>query len=140
MVLGGWGSVNLSHLFTLHPPKFGIWEIREIVEKGEVDLLQPWSDFDPNPLVGSSIFLVWLSEPTLAIWSERLAQGPYQKNTPPAVGLEPAILRSKLLPTELSWPPDTRALIDSMSSSSYKTEEMVLGGGGRSTFCFHITR
>jgi len=28
-------------------------------EKGEVDLLQPWSDFDPNPLVGTSIILVW---------------------------------------------------------------------------------
>jgi len=28
-------------------------------EKGEVDLLQPRSDFDPNPRVGTSIFLVW---------------------------------------------------------------------------------
>jgi len=25
-------------------------------ERGEVDLLQPWSDFDPNQLVGTSIF------------------------------------------------------------------------------------
>ena len=25
-------------------------------KKREVDLLQPWSDFDPNPLVGASMF------------------------------------------------------------------------------------
>ena len=61
-----------------------------------MDLLQLWSDFDPNPLVGTSIFLAWRSEPTLAIWSERLAKGPYQKNTPPAVGLEAAILRLQI--------------------------------------------
>ena len=38
------------------------------------------------------IHWLWWSEPTLAIWSERLAKGPYQKNTPPAVGLDPTIL------------------------------------------------
>ena len=38
-------------------------------EKRELNLLQPWSDFDPSPLVGTSIFLVWRSEPTLAIWN-----------------------------------------------------------------------
>ena len=26
-----------------------------LIEKGEVDLEQPWSDFDPYPLVGNSI-------------------------------------------------------------------------------------
>jgi len=71
-----------------------------------VDLLQLWNDFDPNPLVGTSIFLAWCAEPTLAISRERLPKGPYQKNTPPAVRLEPAIHRLQiLLPTELSWPP-----------------------------------
>jgi len=32
----------------------------------------------------------------LAIWSEMLAEGPYKKNTPPAVRLEPAILRMQI--------------------------------------------
>jgi len=36
---------------------------------------------------------VMCSEASLAIWSERFAQGPYQENTPPAVRLEPAIRR-----------------------------------------------
>jgi len=67
-------------------------EIRLLIsEKGEVDLLQSWSDFDQNPMVGTSI-----SEPTLAIRSERLANDPYQKNTSPAVGLEPAIRRLQI--------------------------------------------
>ena len=44
----------------------------------------------------TSIILACWSEPTLAIWSERLAKGPYQKNTPPAVGLEPAILKLQI--------------------------------------------
>ena len=30
-----------------------------LIEKGEVDLEQPWSDFDPYPLVGTSIVLPW---------------------------------------------------------------------------------
>jgi len=50
--------------------------------------------FYPNyPLVGTSIFLPWWSEPTLATWSDGLV---YQKNTPPAVRLEPAILRLQI--------------------------------------------
>jgi len=32
----------------------------------------------------------------LAIWSVRLAKGTYQKYTPPAVKLEPAILRMQI--------------------------------------------
>ena len=66
MVLGGWGSVRL---------KGWSWEVgvsqteRMAVclhftrrnsaapkEKGEVDLIQPGSDLDPNPLVGTSNF------------------------------------------------------------------------------------
>jgi len=35
-------------------------------------------------------------EAVLACWSEGLAKGPYQKNTPPAVRLEPAIYRSRI--------------------------------------------
>jgi len=35
-----------------------------------------FSDFGPH-------FLLWWSEPTLAVWCERLAKGPCQKNTPP---------------------------------------------------------
>jgi len=85
MVLGGWGSVNLSHLLLLTKR-----------ERWSGALLQPWSNFDPNPLVGTSILLARWSEPTLAIWSERLAKGPYQKNTTPAVRLEPAILRLQI--------------------------------------------
>jgi len=41
-------------------------------------------------------FLPWCSEAMLAIWSERLAKGPYQKNTPLAVGLEPVIYRLQI--------------------------------------------
>jgi len=39
------------------------------------------------------IILPWWFEPKPAIWSERLAKSPYQKNTSPAVGLEPAFYR-----------------------------------------------
>ena len=46
MVLGGWGSVNLSHVFTLHPP-----EIRLLLTKRERWIFYN-RDFDPNPLVG----------------------------------------------------------------------------------------
>jgi len=78
-----------SQLSQLSQPKPIVYSAA-LNEKGEVDLLQPWSDFWPL------IFLVWWSEPTLAIWSERLAKGPYRKNTPPAVGLESAILRLQI--------------------------------------------
>jgi len=43
--------------------------------------------------LGPPFFLPWCSEAMLAIWSERLAKGPYQKNTLLTVRLEPAILR-----------------------------------------------
>ena len=33
-----------------------------LTQKGEVDLLQPWSDFDTNPLVETSIYLAWWCE------------------------------------------------------------------------------
>jgi len=53
MVLVGWGSVNLSHLFTFHRRNSAA-----LNGKGEVDLLQLWSDFDPNPLDWDLHFLV----------------------------------------------------------------------------------
>ena len=49
IIAPGWGSVNLS----LHITRRN-WAT--LIEKGEVDLLQPWNDFDSNPLVGTSIF------------------------------------------------------------------------------------
>jgi len=64
IIAPGWGSVNLSK-FTHHPTRFG-YSYRE--GRGG-----PWNDFDPNPLV-TFFFLVWGSEPTLAIWSERFAR------------------------------------------------------------------
>jgi len=41
--------------------------------------------------LGPPLFLPRCSEAKLAIWSERLAKGPYQTNTPPTVRLKPAI-------------------------------------------------
>ena len=82
----GWGSVNLSQFtrhppisqITHHPPKLG-----DSYQKGRgrslnnrgvtLTLIIHWS--------GPQLFSPWLSEPTLAIWSERLAKGSYQKNT-----------------------------------------------------------
>jgi len=58
-----------------------------------------WSDLDLKILIhwlGPPLFLPWCSEATLAIWNERLAKGPYQKNTLPAVRLKPAILRMQI--------------------------------------------
>jgi len=55
--------------------------------KGEADLYQSWSDLDPFPLVKPSTFLMWWYKVTLPLWSERLAKGPYLKNTPLAVRL-----------------------------------------------------
>jgi len=48
--------------------------------------------------LGSPLFFPWCSEATLAIWSARLAKGPYYKNTPPAMKLEPVILRGWIAP------------------------------------------
>ena len=85
----GWGSVNLSR-FTRHPPKFGYsyrkgrggsWNNCEVI----LTLIIHW--------LGHPLFLLRCSEATLVIWSERLAKGPYQKNTPSAVRLEPVIYR-----------------------------------------------
>ena len=64
-------------------------------EKGEVDLLQPWSDLDPYPQ-RPPLFLPRCSKPTLAIWSERLAKGLYQKNIPMAVRLKPVVHVSQI--------------------------------------------
>jgi len=103
--------------FTLRPPADGLHFARRpmVYTSPEIQLLltkrERWIFYnpgvisDPNPRVGTSIFLVWWSEPTLAIWSERLAKGPYQKNTPPAVVLEPAILRLQIQAFyQLSYP------------------------------------
>ena len=83
MVLRGWRSVNLSHLFAFHPPKIGLL-LTKREQVGSKSLGQPWSYLDSDLLIGTSIILPWCSEAMLAIWSERLAKGPYQKNTPAA--------------------------------------------------------
>jgi len=73
-------------------------------EEGEVDLLQPWGDDDPNPLVGPSILLPRWSEPTLAIWRGLLTahtwKTPHQQWGSNLQSLECIF---KLLPTEVSW-------------------------------------
>jgi len=96
-------SVNLSYLFTYHPPR--IWLLLTRRERWIFDscgviftLIIHWS--------GPLLLLPWFFEPTLAIWSDRLAKNPYQKHTPPAVRLEPAILIMQVevfLPGELSY-------------------------------------
>jgi len=58
--------------------------------------------------LGPPLFLPWCSEATLAIWNERLIEGPYQKNISPAVRLKLSILLYQL--TELSWPPQRAKL------------------------------
>jgi len=59
--------------------------------------------------LGPPLFLSWCSEATLAIWSERLAKGPYQTNFPPTVRLEPAIFKLQVQalsqPSYPAWPP-----------------------------------
>ena len=50
--------------------------------------------------LGSPLLPRW-SKPTLAIWSEGLATGPYQKNNPPTVRLKPAIYRLQIF--FISW-------------------------------------
>jgi len=92
IIAPGWASVNPSQ-FPHHLPKFGyiLLSRRErwiFNNRGMIS--------DLNPLVGNSIFLPWWSELGLAIWSQELATGPYQKNTPPAAGLVPAIYRLQM--------------------------------------------
>ena len=98
----GRGSVNLSHLFTHHPPR-----IRLLVTRGE-----RWI-FDNRKVIlalftgcgcmGLPLFSPWCSKAMLAIWSERLAKGSYQKNAPPAVRLKPAILRIQIQAFFTKW-------------------------------------
>ena len=47
------GSVNLSQFNITHRNS------ATLLKEGEVDLYQSWSDLDPHPLVGASIFLSW---------------------------------------------------------------------------------
>jgi len=51
----GFGSVNVSHLFTRHPLIYSA----TLKEKGEVALRRLWSDLDTYPLVGTSNFSLW---------------------------------------------------------------------------------
>ena len=48
--------------------------------------------------LGPPLFLLRGSEATLAIWSERLAKGPYKKTTPSAVRFEPTMHRLQASP------------------------------------------
>ena len=51
------------------------------------------------------ILTLIIHEATLRILSERLAKGPYLKNTLPAVGLEPMIFRLQIRASnQLSYP------------------------------------
>ena len=45
----------------------------------EVDLQQPWTEFYPYPLVGTSIIFTVVIPTALAIEGEGLAKGPYRK-------------------------------------------------------------
>jgi len=98
----GWGSVNLSHLFTHHAPRTRLLLARR----------ERWI-FDSHGVIltliihwlGPPLFLPWCSEVMLAIWNKGLAKGLYQKNTPPAVRLEPAILTMQIQAfNQLSYP------------------------------------
>jgi len=92
IVLGGWGSVSLSQFFTSRD------EIRLLLTRRErwifnipgviLTLITHW--------LGPPLCLPWCSKTTLAIWSERLAKDPYQKNTLSSVRLKPAILRRQI--------------------------------------------
>jgi len=48
--------------------------------------------------LGAPLFLPWYSEATLAVWSERLGKGPYQKRLISAVRLDPEIYRLQIRP------------------------------------------
>jgi len=108
----GWGSVSLSHLLTRHPPTIRlllmrrercIFDSRGVILTLIIHWLRP------------PLFLPQRSEPTLAIWSERLAKSPYQENNRPAMRLEP-VINKLLLPIDLSWPRTwvDRSLIQAM--------------------------
>jgi len=64
-----------------------------------MDLLQPWSDLDPNPFLKTFILLPWWPEPNLAICIEAFAKSSYQKMPRQQWGLNLQSLecRSKLL-------------------------------------------
>jgi len=89
---GRLGFVNLTDSF-LHGTrqnsaglnkKWWIFNNREVILHGPIHWSGPLSFRGvPNPRY-------------VAIWSERLAKGPYQKNTPSSVGLEPAIPRKQI--------------------------------------------
>ena len=100
MVLGCWGSVNLGHLFTRPPLKFGC--VRN--EKGEVDLLQPWSDLTLIHWIGNSIFYRGDPNPRLQFGVRGLLKAHTRKTSRLKWGsnLQSLDCRSKLLPTELS--------------------------------------
>jgi len=78
------GSVSSLQVGISQPKKFykSPAEIRLLLSRREKWIFNNCGMItNPNPLVGTSLLLAWQSEPTLAFWSERLAKGPYQKNT-----------------------------------------------------------
>jgi len=81
----GWGSVSLTHLFTHHSTENSQREKRSrwVFDNCGANFILITTGWDRPP-----VFLPRCSEATLAIWSERLAKGSYQKNTPRAVRLE----------------------------------------------------
>ena len=85
------GSVSLSQ-FTHHLPRIQlVFSRRErwIFNNHGVILTQiHWLE--------PPLFLTVCFEPTIAIWSEGLAKGPYQKNARPPVRLEPVIYRLQI--------------------------------------------
>jgi len=128
MALGGWGSVGLNRWcwevrgqsdWTDGPGRLGVSQPKPFVytAPAEMRLLlarrERWIFKNRGVILtlivhwlGPPLFLPWCSEATLAIWSEGLAQGPYQK-TPAgseARTCHPQNARQGLLPIELSWP------------------------------------
>jgi len=97
----GWGSVDLSR-FTHYPSETWLFlsqRERWIIDNCGVILtvIIHW--------LGPPLFLPRCSEPTLAIWSERLAKTPYQKNTMPTLGLVSVIYRLQIQTSyQLSYP------------------------------------
>ena len=79
--------------------------LRLKVEKGEASVQQPWSDLGSFSTGRGFHLLLWWSDSSLAIWCEGPAKGPYQKNTPLPVRLEPMIYRLQVQAIyQLSYP------------------------------------
>ena len=103
--LRGGRSKRVSHSFTLNPSRIQLLLLRKarwiFNNRGVIlTLTIHW--------LGPQLFLPWYSKATLAIWSEGLAKGPYQKHTSLAVRFERSRdCKSGFVSIDLSWPFNT---------------------------------